>query len=336
MKPKRIYFYYKEEGHNNEIVHDPKPMTMSHHFNRSVFFHVVAVLTVGVWGTTFIATKILLNHGLNPASVFFYRFLLAYILMLWVGRKEPWFADNWRDELKAVGLGLGGGSLYFLTENTALYYTLSTQVAFILCTAPLFTAILIGLFAGNLKKTFNPAFVTGTVLALGGVALVIFNGSFVLHLSPKGDLLCLAAALCWGFYTLLLRDMEKRYSTLFLTRKVFAYGLLTILPYFLYEPLHGAPETLTRPIVWGNLLFLGVVASMVCYLSWNKTVRELGALTATPYIYLSPIFTSVASALILHEPLSGYGMAGALCIIVGVWGAASGFRLRPQAASHAA
>ena len=304
---------------------------MSHSLSRKAFFHGVAVLTVGVWGTTFIATKVLLFNGLNPASIFFYRFLLAYVLMLWVARKEKRWADSLRDELKAVGLGLGGGSLYFLTENTALYHTLSTQVAFILCTAPLFTAILIGAFSGTLKKTFKPAFVLGSVLALGGVALVIFNGSFILKLSPKGDLLCLAAALCWGFYTLWLKDMERRYSTLFLTRKVFGYGLLTILPYFLYEPLHYAPEILARPAVWGNLLFLGVVASMLCYLAWNKTIRELGALTVTPYIYLSPIFTSVASALILHEPLSGYGVAGALCIIVGVYGAASGFRFKKKA-----
>lgn len=299
---------------------------MSRKHSTKALYHIVALLTVGVWGTTFIATKILLHNGLNPASIFFYRFLLAYLLMLWVSRGEKRWADNWQDELKAVGLGLGGGSLYFLTENTALYHTLSTQVAFILCTAPLFTAILIGLFNRTLKQTFKPTFVLGSVLALGGVALVIFNGRFILKLSPKGDLLCLAAALCWAFYTLWLKDMEQRYGNRFLTRKVFGYGLLTILPYFLYEPLHYAPETLARPVVWGNLLFLGVVASMICYLSWNKAVRELGALVVTPYIYLSPIFTSVASALILHEPMSGFGAVGALCIIVGVYGAATGFR----------
>lgn len=337
---------------------------MSHPLSHKAFYHGLALVTIGVWGTTFVSTKVLLLSGLNPASIFFYRFLLAYLLMIAIeqgirfknrrhrhrlglnetspksGTSErealqtldaphaanaPLFAHNLKDELKAAALGMGGGSVYFLTENTALRHTLSTQVSFILCTTPLITAILIGLFSKNLKKTFTPTFIIGTLLSLGGVAMVVFNGQFVLKLSPLGDFLCLSAALCWGFYTLLLKDMEKRYSTRFLTRKIFAYGLLTILPCFLCTPLHTSPEILLKPVVLGNLLFLGIVASMICYLTWNKAVRELGALSVTPYIYLSPIFTSIASAFILHEPMGLFGIAGVLCIIIGVYGAASGF-----------
>lgn len=70
----------------------------------------------------------------------------------------------------------------------------------------------------------------GSLLALVGVGLVIFNGNFVLKLSPLGDFLSLAASLSWAFYSLIMRQMSGRYSTVFVTRKVFFYGLLTILP----------------------------------------------------------------------------------------------------------
>ena len=127
--------------------------------------------------------------------------------------------------------GVTGGSLYFLTENTALEVTLTTNVAFIVCSTPLLTLLLYRLFFRSEKATWK--LTAGSLLALLGVGLVIFNGNFVLKLSPLGDLLSLSAALCWAFYSLIMKQVADRYSSVFITRKVFFYGLLTILPAFL-------------------------------------------------------------------------------------------------------
>ena len=105
------------------------------------YYHLIAILVVAIWGLTFISTKVLINHGLTPQEIFFYRFLIAY-LGIWVISPKRLFTSNWKDELWLMAGGFFGGSLYFFTENTALGITQASNVAFIICTAPLLTTIL--------------------------------------------------------------------------------------------------------------------------------------------------------------------------------------------------
>lgn len=279
-------------------------------------YHGMAMFVVAVWGVTYISTKVLLSNGLTPAEIMFLRFLMAYAAIWFVAPKKL-RADNWRDEGLFLLLGLFGGSFYFQTENMALRDTLASNVALILCTAPLLTALLSHFFVRGERLRRN--IVWGSLCALSGVALVIFNGHFILKLSPKGDLLCLLSALSWAIYTLLLRKVNGRYSTLFITRKVFFYGLLTLLPVFFFVPPTVEWGVLLRPAVAGNLLFLGLVASLLCYILWNGVVKRLGGVRANNYIYASPLVTLVASAIVLHERITWVAILGAVLIIGGVY-----------------
>lgn len=280
--------------------------------------HLIAILIVGIWGVTFISTKVLIAHGLLPQEIFLLRFLIAY-LGIWIVSPRRLWADNWRDELWMVGGGITGGSLYFLTENTALELTLAANVSFIVCTAPLLTTILSLLIYRKERATV--ALIGGSLLALAGVALVVYNGSFVLKLSPLGDCLTLLAALSWAFYSLIIRKVSGRYDTVFITRKVFFYGLLTVLPAFLVRPWNFPLSGLCHPAVLFNLLFLGVVASLVCYAVWNVVLKRLGTVQASNYIYLNPLFTLAGSSLFLDERLTGMALVGAVLILVGVYAA---------------
>ena len=159
----------------------------------------------------------------------------------------------------------------------------------------------------------------GSILALIGVGLVVFNGSFVLKLSPVGDLLTLLAALSWAFYSLVIKKMTGRYPTVFITRKIFFYGVLTILPAFLLHPLQPDFDVLLKSVVLSNLLFLAVLASLVCYVLWNVVLKQLGTVRASNYIYLNPLVTMVASIIILHEQITWITLLGAGCIIFGVY-----------------
>ena len=92
--------------------------------------HLVAFLVVAVWGVTFVYTKLLLIAGLTAAQIFVLRFVVAYLLLLIYSltRKSfRLFASSWQDELLMVALGIVGGSLYFLTENSAMIYTTTTN-----------------------------------------------------------------------------------------------------------------------------------------------------------------------------------------------------------------
>ena len=277
--------------------------------------HLMALATAIVWGTTFVSTKILLDHGLSPAAIMLYRFLLAYILILPLTIKQTRVAPL-RDELRFLALGLSGGSLYFIAENVALQHTLTSNVAILVCTAPLFTAFLAKAF---LREKLKPLQWYGSILAMTGVIILVANGNFSIHLDLTGDLLSIAAAISWGTYTIIARQLDNRYHTLLVTRKVFFYGLVTLAPLLLLAPETLDVAPLRRPAVMWNLLFLGVVASFLCYILWNRAIQQLGATRASNYIYLNPLVALLTAAIVLSEQLAPEAAGGALLILAGVY-----------------
>ena len=275
---------------------------------------------MAVWGTTFVWTKLLIISGLSPAQIFTLRFIIAYVLLtgfsLWRGRHK-WLSDNWRDELTMLALGLTGGSMYFLTENESLRFTTATNTSLIVCSCPLFAMLIIALFYKS--ERFSKRQALGSLVALAGMAAVVLNGHFVLHLSPLGDTLAFSACLCWALYTLLMKPVMGCYPAMFITRKVFFYGILTILPYYIFVPDMPSWDVLTRPDVALNLLFLGSVASMLCYLTWSWCMKGLGAVVCTNWVYVNPITTIIAAWLILGEQITVYFLIGSALIIAGMY-----------------
>lgn len=293
--------------------------------SKNIGYHLLAFLTVSVWGTTFISTKVLINNGLTPAEIMFLRFAIAY-LFLWLFTYKQLFSRTLKDEFLFLLSGMAGGSLYFMAENTALSFSLASNVSLIVCTAPLLTAILFYLIHRNEK--LKSKLVYGSILAFSGVALVVYSGGFILKINPLGDFLALMAALSWACYSLLSRGLINRYSSLFVTRKVFFYGILTILPFLMAEPVHANVQLLLKPAVFLNLLFLSLIASMLGYISWNLATRRLGVVRVTTYIYFSPVITLITANLLLHERITLVAMIGAFLIVGGVYFAEKGLSWR--------
>lgn len=278
--------------------------------------YVTAFVIVVIWGCTFVQTKLLINAGLRPDEIFFFRFVLAYVLMLPFAGKRLWLG-NWKDELLAIALGLTGGSLYFITENYALAYGYCSNVSLIVCLTPLITVLIVGCFYPGERMDRKGLF--ASLLALAGMALVVFNGNFILKLSPVGDILALAACLCWALYTLIIKRLQDKYSNMLITRKVFGYGLLTILPLLCVNGVNVELLVDGGTVVWGNLLFLGCVASMLCFLGWNWCLEKLGTVRATNLLYLNPVVAITTSALVLGERVTWVAIIGALLILFGLY-----------------
>ena len=278
---------------------------------------VVALCVCAIWGETFVSTKILLENGLMPSDIFFYRFILGYICIWAFSYKRLW-ADTWQDELLLLVLGIMGGSLYFLTENMALMFSTASNVAILVGSTPLITAVLLALFYKD--ERMNTRQMVGSLLAFSGMALVILNGQLVLHLNPKGDILALCASLTWAFYSLVIKRLSRHYNSLFITRKIFVYGIITILPYlWMKSPLQTDLTILSKPTVWVNLLYLGVVASMFCFIAWNWTLKKLGTVRATNIIYLQSFWTMFFSYLILDEHITLMAICGTATLILGMY-----------------
>lgn len=294
-------------------------MKLLDRFSFSWYGHLAAIVAVSIcaiWGETFVSSKILLNAGLMPADIFFFRFFLAYVCMLMFSHKR-WWADNFKHELLLVGLGVLGGSLYFLSENMALVYSTASNVAILVGSTPLITALLVTMFYRDERMKMRQ--IGGSFIAFLGMALVVLNGQLVLHLNPRGDMLAIGAALAWGFYSLIMKKLSPLYDALFITRKVFAYGVLSIIPYFfLVEPLRFDLNILSIPSVWGNLLYLGLVASMLCFFGWNWSLSKLGTVRATNILYLQSFFTMIFSHYVLNERITWMAISGSLILILGM------------------
>ena len=288
-------------------------------YERRVLYHAVAFLVVAIWGSTFVFTKLLLLGGFSPAQIFTLRFIIAYAMLLvfclWRGIR--WLCDSWKDELLMLGLGISGGSLYFLAENEAMNHTTTTNTSLIVCLCPLFASLLIGLFYKS--QRLNRTQIIGTIIAATGLVVVVMNGHFVLHLSPLGDTLAFIACICWAVYSLLMIPANAKYDTIFVTRKVFFYGLLSMIPYFIFFPGLNVHKLFEQPALLWNLLFLGCVASTFCFLTWNWVMKKLGAIIVTNYVYFNPVTTILFAWLLLSEPITGYFILGTVLILVGMY-----------------
>ena len=283
--------------------------------SSSLWWHLAALFTMAVWGGSFVSTKVLLDHGLNAVEIAIYRFVLAYLLILVISHRK-FLANNWRDELQLALCGILGVSVYFIAENTSIKYTLVSNVSLIVSLSPLLTALLIGFFNRNQRPGLEVYL--GSALAIMGVGCIVFQDGIKFEISAVGDLLALGAALCWALYSLVIARLNVVYDTLFITRKAFFYGVVTSLPFLLMEPEIGGLAALESWEVIANLAGLGIIASMLCFLLWNRCIDELGTVTTSNYIYLQPVGTIIIAYFVLGEAISITGYFGCVLILIGL------------------
>jgi drug/metabolite transporter (DMT)-like permease len=190
-------------------------------------------------------------------------------------------------------------------------------VGLICATVPIVAAIMSQIILK--EKNLNSQFLTGTIMAFLGVTLVVLNGNFILKLNPLGDFLTFLAVISWGIYCVSIRLFKHQYNSLFITRKIFFYSILTLLPYFIFKPFHFHWSRFLQTEVWGNLIFLGLIASSLCYLVWTAAIKRIGVVATNNYIYFMPIVTIITANIFLEEQISFFILIGAIFIVGGLW-----------------
>lgn len=275
--------------------------------------NLFALITIIVWGSTFISSKLLLET-FTPLQVMFMRFIIAYVV-LWLIRPRC-TKPSLKGELACFAMGIMGCTVYFLMENTALTYTLASNVSIIVTCSPILTALLAHFFTKDEKLNKNVWL--GFVIAFLGVALVVFNGTVILKLNPFGDLLSFGAACSWAVYSVILKRFAGRIDGITLTRKTMFYGAVTSAPLFLIDHTPFPIAQLAQPALLLNVLFLGVIGSGVCYVLWNRAACKLGIVRTNNYIYVIPFVTMIAAAVFLNETITVMGILGAVLIILGI------------------
>jgi len=292
--------------------------------------YILAALSIFLWGITFVCTKSLLKD-FSAFEILFFRFIVAYI-GLWIIKPKPLVLKNKKENLWFLLAGLSGIAIYQQAENIAINFTTASNVSIIVSICPFFTAIIAQIFLK--EKHLNLWFIIGFIIALCGIVLVSFNGHAEFHLSPKGDLLALLAAVSWGFYSLFVSKVNSLgYDDILCTRRFFFFALIFMLPFFVYGATCAVPESsffvnlsaavnkarFAKPMNWVNLLFLGLGASAFCFVAWSYACDKLGTVKATVGIYLIPVVTIIFAFVFLGETITLMGLCGAALTIGGLF-----------------
>lgn len=289
--------------------------------NKKYMGHLAALLTIIIWGTTFISTKILLVD-FQPVEILFFRFVMGFLVLLMIAPK-PLTGISFKQEITFMAAGLCGICLYYLLENIALTYTMASNVGVIISIAPFFTAILTHLFVKSEQKLHINFFI-GFAAAMLGIILISFNGS-KLELNPMGDILAVAASLVWACYSILTQKISSfGYSVILTTRRTFFYGILFMIPAIFLFDFDMDLSRFTNMTYLLNIIYLGLGASSICFVTWNFAVKILGAVNTSIYIYLVPVITVVTSVLILRESVTWISLVGTVLAIAGLF--ISGYR----------
>ena len=276
--------------------------------------HVLAAGTVAVWDTTFIATKILLEY-FTAVEILLIRFVFGFLALGLACPKKLHLRSKWH-ELYFAGAGLSGVLIYYLLENIALSYSTASNVGVIVACAPMFTAIF---WAISTRESLKIHFVIGFLLAIGGIAFISFTGGEQVQVNPLGDGLALCAAIAWGIYSVLIRRIsEQGYPLIPMTRHIFLYGVIFMIPVVAKMGFRPPVTAFKRPEVLLMLAFLSFLASAACFVTWNTAVKRLGAVKTSVYIYLSPVITIVCAALVLHERMQASMFIGTALVFFGL------------------
>ncbi|MCI8342365.1 MAG: DMT family transporter [Firmicutes bacterium] len=277
--------------------------------NRNTTGHILALFTAAIWGTTFISTKVLLQY-FQPVEILFFRFVLGFAALVAVCPHVLKGTSLVQEFMFAVA-GLCGVCLYYLLENIALTYTMTSNVSVVISAAPFFTAILTKMFIKN-EDRLGMNFFIGFIAAITGICLISFSGT-QMQVNPLGDILAVAAAAVWACYSVLTKKISSfGFGTIQITRRIFAYGILFMIPALFVFEFHAGFERFRSLTVWGNIVFLGLGASALCFVTWNTALKILGPVKTSVYIYFVPVITIVASFVILKEKItfmSGIGTA---------------------------
>lgn len=287
---------------------------------KKVFGYILAAASIFFWGITFVSTKYLLND-FSSSEILFYRVIAAFTGLWIIHPKYERIAM--RDNLLFALAALTGVILYQLMENVAIHFTNASNVSVIVSICPLFTAIISQIFLKEKHLTFW--FILGFVISMTGVTLVCLNGNKTLEFNPKGDVLALLSGISWGFYSMIISIINRRkYDQICSTRRIFFFAVLfmtaiAIIQGFLKPSIVIQNARFSNPLNWMNLLFLGVVASGLCFVAWNKACQIVGTVKISCGIYLISVVTIIFAFFALGEKITLLGGIGAVITITGLF-----------------
>ena len=274
---------------------------------------LLLLITVIIWGSTFVASKICLSV-MSPVQLVAGRFLIAAPALFLVARLRG-ASFRLGAHKKVLFLAVALFSFHYLLQTWALEFTTATNSGWLITVSPLAIALLAALF---LREPTPPA--VGIVLASLGIALLVSKGDLrsLGALSSMGDLMVLASTFTWAVFTIITRNPSRSLDPLVVT-------FVMTVPLAASAPV--LPLVLDRWTAWSDLgletllalLFLGLAGVALAQWFWQRGVAKLGAAQAGLFLYLEPLATTALAVPYLGEPFGPVSAVGGLLVVLGVF-----------------
>ncbi|MHB9753758.1 DMT family transporter [Streptomyces sp. BYX5S] len=271
----------------------------------------LAALATVLWSGSFVTARGL-HDSVPPVQHAFWRWVVALVAVAPFGIRAVW---RQRALLRrhfgfVAAASLLGIATYNTLVNQAGMTTSAGNMGMIMAASPVVMALWERLGGTRL----GPRRVAGTLIACAGVVLLVSKGSFAPDFAP-GDLWVVAAAVCFGSYSALLRRKPRELGGVAFLFATFALGALMLLPvYAASVAVQGGFEVRAGTV--GPLLYVGVVSSAVAFFAWNKAIGLVGAARAGAVYYLQPVCVALLSGAVLGES-TGWAQAGCMALILG-------------------
>lgn len=280
--------------------------------HRAVYLKLV--MTAMFWGGTFIATRIA-SQTFGPFTGAGYRYLIAVVFLLPLALKQnrQMFKVQPRHLPVLLLLGFSGIFAYNYFFFKGLKTIPASRGALLAALNPTIVMILSSIVY---KERITLRKLIGILISLTGVVIVISRGNVMALLSgiEMGDLFMLGCPLTWAIYTLAARPALKYTTPLQATAWASLSGMLMLLMFAGFE---------TYPVevpvkVWGALIYLGVIGTVVAFVWYYDGIRKIGPTRASIFNNLVPVFAVLFSVVILKEKVSWYTWIGGAMVIGGV------------------
>lgn len=277
--------------------------------------HLEMLLVVFIWGGNFTASKVAFPT-IPPLAFTAIRFVSgSLVLWLLLGRLQ----GDWRppkDLLwRLLILGLIGNTLYQLCFITGLARTTATNTSLILAAMPTILTVTAGLL--GLERITSRQRLGLALATLGVLIVVASRGLAMAHGDWRGDLLILAAVLCWTAYTIGLRGLGDRISSVSATAWTMILGTPGLLLAGLPDLSRMAWPAVTKPALVG-LAYSTALSLLAAYILWTRAVLRIGASRAALYTCLTPLVATTIAMAILDEQPTWVHLAGGGLIVSGV------------------
>ena len=272
------------------------------------------------WSGNFIVGKIAGLNEIPPISLNFFRWSLAFLILLPFTYKE--MIEKKKLILKNIlllsFLGITAVSIF----NSALFYSLkSTQVitgVLMISTVP----VMIIFFSSLLKIERTNSFqIAGVIFSLLGVIFIISKANFEVLKTlnfEKGDLFALFAMISWSLYSTLLKKKNYELSQLTLLQVVIGLGVIFLIPMYLIDYIYLDNRIIVNTNFILVLSYVVLLPGIIAFFFWIKGVAYIGANKAGIYLHLMPILAAILAMIIFDEILLFYHYIGAMFIISGI------------------